>query len=57
MALMTGLVHATGDLIFLSDSDLDEEPEPMTQFHARFARVKWCSVSKAAFVSPKSGER
>ena len=43
MALMTGLVHTTGDLIFLSDSDLDEEPEPMTQFHARFARVD-CEV-------------
>jgi hypothetical protein len=26
MALMTGLAHTTGDLIFLSDSDLDEEP-------------------------------
>jgi len=43
MALMTGLAHTTGDLIFLSDSDLDEGPEPMTQFHARFARVD-CEV-------------
>jgi hypothetical protein len=41
MALMTGLAHTTGDLIFLSDCDLDEEPELMTQFHARFARVDW----------------
>ena len=39
MALTTGLAHTTGDLIFLSDSDLDEEPELMTQFHARFAWV------------------
>ena len=43
MALMTGLAHTTGDLIFLSDCDLDEEPELMTQFHARFARVD-CEV-------------
>ena len=28
MALMTGLAHTTGDLIFLSDCDLDEEPYP-----------------------------
>jgi hypothetical protein len=57
MALMTGLAHTTGDLIFLSDCDLDEEPELMTQFHATFARVDWevCSVSEA-LVSP-SGER
>jgi hypothetical protein len=39
MALMTGLPHTTGGLIFLSDSDLDEEPELMTRFHARFARA------------------
>ena len=39
MALMTGLPHTTGGLIFLSDSDVDEEPELMTQFHAKFARV------------------
>jgi putative glycosyltransferase len=32
MALMTGLAHTTGDLIFLSDSDLDEEPELQRSF-------------------------
>jgi putative glycosyltransferase len=39
VALMTGLPHTTGGLIFSSDSDLDEVPELMTQFHARVARV------------------
>jgi hypothetical protein len=39
MALMTGLPRTTGGLIFLSDGDLDEVPELMIQFHARFARV------------------
>ena len=44
MALMTGLISLIlRDLIFVSDSDLDEEPELMTQFHARFARVE-CEV-------------
>ncbi|MCP3445723.1 glycosyltransferase family 2 protein [Bradyrhizobium sp. CCGUVB14] len=34
-ALMTGLTHATGDLIFLIDSDLEEEPELLAPFYAR----------------------
>jgi putative glycosyltransferase len=37
-ALMTGLAHATGDLVFLIDSDLEEEPELLGQFHARLAK-------------------
>jgi putative glycosyltransferase len=35
-ALMTGLAHATGDLIFLIDSDLEEQPEDLVQLHQRF---------------------
>ena len=31
-AMMTGLQHAQGDLIFLIDSDLEEEPEWLTVF-------------------------
>lgn len=31
-AMMTGLAHAQGDLIFLIDSDLEEEPELLMQF-------------------------
>jgi putative glycosyltransferase len=36
-ALMTGLAHATGDLVFLIDSDLEEQPEDLALFHARMA--------------------
>src|SRR5690348_2277924 len=32
-ALMTGLVHARGDLIFLIDSDLEEDPAWLPLFH------------------------
>jgi putative glycosyltransferase len=32
-AMMTGLTHARGELVFLIDSDLDEEPELLTIFH------------------------
>lgn len=35
-AMMTGLRHAAGDLVFLIDSDLEEEPELLTRFYARF---------------------
>jgi putative glycosyltransferase len=34
-AMMTGLAQATGDLVFLIDSDLDEEPELLASFHQR----------------------
>ncbi|MEZ0168394.1 glycosyltransferase family 2 protein [Microvirga sp. TS319] len=33
-AMMTGLAHARGDLIFLIDCDLEEEPELLSQFYA-----------------------
>src|SRR5262245_46483130 len=33
-AMMTGLAHATGDRIFLIDSDLEEEPELLARFMA-----------------------
>lgn len=32
-AMMTGLDHARGDLIFLIDCDLEEEPEWLSEFH------------------------
>jgi len=32
-AMMTGLDHARGDLIFLIDSDLEEDPEWLADFH------------------------
>lgn len=34
-AMMTGLAHATGDLVFLIDSDLEEAPELLGRFHGR----------------------
>ncbi len=34
-AIMTGLEYATGDLVFLVDSDLEEEPELLARFHER----------------------
>ena len=37
-ALMTGLAHATGDLVFLVDSDLEEEPELLTPFYDRLVK-------------------
>ena len=39
-AMMTGLAHATGDLIFLIDSDLEEEPELLKVFYDEFAVCK-----------------
>jgi putative glycosyltransferase len=36
-AMMTGLMQATGDLIFLIDSDLEEEPEVLSAFYQRFS--------------------
>ena len=35
-AMMTGLAHATGDMVFLIDSDLEEQPEDLALFHQRF---------------------
>jgi putative glycosyltransferase len=38
-ALMTGLAHARGDLIFLVDCDLEEEPEWLLRFHETLRRT------------------
>lgn len=35
-AMMTGLRFATGDQVFLIDSDLEEQPEDLSVFHERF---------------------
>jgi putative glycosyltransferase len=37
-ALMTGLAHATGDLVFLIDSDLEERPEDLAVLYRRFSQ-------------------
>lgn len=35
-AMMTGLSHVRGELVFLVDSDLEEEPELLEEFHEEF---------------------
>ncbi|QWD11267.1 glycosyltransferase family 2 protein [Polynucleobacter paneuropaeus] len=42
-AMMTGLAHARGDLIFLTDSDLEEEPEWLLLF-TQLMRSEACDV-------------
>jgi putative glycosyltransferase len=37
-AIMTGLMHACGELVFLIDSDLEEEPELLTGFYKEFQK-------------------
>ena len=37
-ALMTGLAYARGDLVFLIDSDLEEEPEVIARFDERWKK-------------------
>jgi putative glycosyltransferase len=37
-ALMTGLAHARGDLVFLIDCDLEEDPEWLLRFHETMVR-------------------
>lgn len=38
-AMMTGLAHARGDLVFLLDSDLEEEPELLEKFYEAMSRT------------------
>jgi putative glycosyltransferase len=38
-AMMTGLAKASGDLVFLIDSDLEEDPELLTVFHETLLRT------------------
>jgi len=37
-AMMTGLAYVTGDLVFLIDSDLEEQPEDLALFYQRFTQ-------------------
>jgi putative glycosyltransferase len=43
-ALMVGLSFAKGDLVFMIDVDLEEEPELLRSFYARFSETKCDSV-------------
>ncbi|HJT25456.1 MAG TPA: glycosyltransferase family 2 protein [bacterium] len=40
-AMMTGLEHAEGDLVFLIDVDLEEPPELLTDFFDEMKRGNW----------------
>jgi putative glycosyltransferase len=42
-AMMTGLAHASGEHVLLIDSDLEEEPEWLLNFHEQMARDR-CDV-------------
>jgi putative glycosyltransferase len=39
-AMMTGLAHARGELVFLLDSDLEEDPALLSNFHAEMTRTR-----------------
>jgi putative glycosyltransferase len=39
-ALMTGLAHSCGDLVFLLDSDLEEEPELLETFYRKLSTTR-----------------
>jgi putative glycosyltransferase len=42
-AMMTGLAHSNGELVFLIDSDLEEEPEWLLTFHEQM-KLERCDV-------------
>ncbi|AKC79632.1 glycosyl transferase [Xanthomonas arboricola] len=53
-AMMTGLAHASGELVFLLDSDLEEEPEWLHQFFEKMQRDD-CDVVYGAQQRRKGG--
>jgi putative glycosyltransferase len=62
-AIMTGLSHARGELVFLLDSDLEEEPELLSLFYEFYKKTKDIDVvygvqkvRKGNFLERLSGE-
>jgi len=53
-AIMTGLAHASGDMIFLIDSDLEELPEYLDEFQERFSQGD-CDVVYGVQIARKGG--
>ncbi len=53
-AMMTGLRYASGDLVFLIDSDLEEEPEWLIPFHDQMKHDN-CDVVYGVQSSRKGG--
>ena len=43
-AVMTGLSYATGDIVFLIDCDLEEDPENLETFYDKFRNESDCDV-------------
>src|SRR4030095_1456442 len=39
-AMMTGLMHARGQMVFLIDSDLEEDPELLETFHEKLLETR-----------------
>lgn len=54
-ATMAGLAQATGDYVFILDSDLEEEPEWLGQLFAEMSR-QHCDVVYAVSDGPKGGQ-
>ncbi|WP_043358781.1 glycosyltransferase family 2 protein [Belnapia sp. F-4-1] len=61
-AMMTGLAYATGDLVLLIDSDLEEPPELLAIFHERLVAGNWDVVygvqadRRGGFIQRVTGE-
>ena len=53
-AMMTGLAHSRGENIFLIDSDLEEEPEWLTDFSGQM-RTEGCDVVFGVQIQRKGG--
>jgi putative glycosyltransferase len=53
-AMMTGLSHVTGDMVFLIDSDLEEQPEDLALFYRRFMQGD-CDVVYGVLESRRGG--
>lgn len=53
-AMMTGLMHASGELVFLIDSDLEEDPELLKIF-AQQMRLQGCEVVYGVQKNRKGG--
>jgi putative glycosyltransferase len=53
-AMMTGLAHAQGEMIFLLDSDLEEEPEWLSSFALQLVEEK-CDVVYGVQAQRKGG--
>jgi putative glycosyltransferase len=53
-AMMCGLAHASGERVFLIDSDLEEEPECLLQFNAEMEQAE-CDVVYGVQTQRKGG--